>query len=548
MRNVHRLFCLFFLSSFIFVIGCSEPQSMFAPVPDTAPLLFQVTELEKSWTSLESTEFYSSLTNLIIWDDPAVSSAIEELKAGLKNAEKDIGVPINKETIMSVLGQKVDFAIVPLNEMPGLLLITDLKKNSSAIKFLDYLQKQMNPSEVKNEEYQKIEINLIQVSPDFTLVYFFNQDKLVLTNQKKLTYQCIDLLKGKGKTLFESKKFAEMTKDYGSYSHLFYADAKKAIELIKNVTGDTQNIKFQNIEYDYILAGWGWSETGVEGQAKTYFSDSAIAEMFSSKNSVMDIGKWIPQNSMAAYAINFDLEKVIAYQRKQLSALEDQTGQDYWENLTVLLSENLGLDYESDLEKLLGYGAFVAVQGINSQGFVPIPDLVLGIGIDDREDAENVMHRIEGEITAKYSEKHLQFQSVDVGSFQFRYIPLPFGANLAPGYLVTDKFILLATSTNTIQTAFDTSQNPKNTILNCEAITRHQKKTDNVIAFQYLDSHQLWTSLDQLVNNYRMFFPEKINPDHVQEAMKTFSLIDNYYAFGEIEDNSVSGKFYIQVK
>jgi hypothetical protein len=204
------------------------------------------------------------------------------------------------------------------------------------------------------------------------------------------------------------------------------------------------------------------------------------------------------------------------------------------------------------VEKLVPYlkpGMFFCIQDLNTQGMFPVPEIVLGTAISDEKAVAGLMKEIEKSLSENLDEPYLQFVSTQVEGIDFRNVPLPLGPNLSPGYCIDDGYLLIAISNSAMQNTLAANSGKISTLIKSPKFTQLSANIyDNSVGFQYVNSEAIFMKLHDLVNNYRMFFPEDINPDHVRESLKSMSMFQGYFASIHFDEAAIKNEIRFMIK
>jgi hypothetical protein len=547
-KHLVRRLALFFI--LLIVFGCKPRPELQPPLPDGAPVYLCKIHFADNWDKFTSTKFSQAVCKLDLWQDPAIRIKMKKIQALVEELEADSGIPMNKDTFMTVFGHRVDVAVYPGDPLADMVLVSDLESRAPVIKILDFFQKELGSAKVTTEKYKSVELTDVSVEPDITLSYFFQDDRLICSTSPELAKRCIDVMKKDAPSFFKADLYTSTRSMSDPYDNHLIVDVSKCADILKRVAPDLDvQSKLSAAEYDRLVLGFNLSETGLDAAAHLiYPGQSPVVDVFK-KGFDADLLKWIPGNPLGVSAAVVKLPAMLDYQKQKLEEIGKQQHKDHWGALTAWLQTTCSIDLETELKPVLGNGSFATIHRINTEGMFPMPETVIGISTVSRKEAEILMHKIEGSLTASLSEKHVQFQSITIDDLEYRYIPLPFGPNLSPGYAIADSYILLATSQNGMKESWSAYNGKQSNLTNSDDLKIFSNLAKRKsIGFQYLNTAQLFQALSDLVNNYRLFFPKDLNPDHVQAALKTCGLIDSYFADVKMSDSTIESHFSITMQ
>ncbi|MBN1552387.1 DUF3352 domain-containing protein [bacterium] len=530
--------------------GCQKAPPEEPPIPDNVLFYMKSTNLEATWDKITTTKLSQDIKNLEIWNNPFVKQAFSEMEDAFKEAEEQMGIPINKQTFMAVFGKRFDMAIVPGPAVPYGIFIADMSTKATGLKILDYIQKEAGSANVRTEKYKNQEFTVVNSDDDMNLAYFFSGDRLIFTTDIEAAKMCADILAWEKPLFFESDKYKGLSESMKSQDDLMYIDIRAIIDTYKAAVPDDLKMQLENIDYDQIIVGSKWNEKGLTGAVELHYpSTSKFLTLFGDSKLTGETARWIPENPLFANGGAIKFQELYDVQKTKIQKLGEIAGKDVWDEIDKELQQELNISLDQDIRPWLGDGAFLSIHRVNSQGTIPMPETVIGIGIKDKSKAEAFVNKIQEMITDEFGSRHLKFQTLDIDGMQYHYVPLPFGPNIMPGYLLTDNFLVLATSQTGITDSIKAYKGETNNFTDSKAFKDIESlQSGKTIGFQYWNNKQLMTSLSDLINNYRMFFPEEINPDQVQAALNSLGSIEDLYSDIEVDQNRMNSSFQMTIK
>ncbi len=499
------------------------------PIPEDAFVYASITDLETNWNSMAQTDFFKEMAALKIWEQPNVKQGLEEMKKALEEIEESIGVPLNKQNFMAIFGKKVDIAIIPADKFPHAIAVLDLGVKATAMKIINKVKTKTDKDSIETTTYEKMEITRIPVEDaPVEIAYFFYGDRLIITTQLDAAKAAIDCLVSKKKTILDNANYLETGKRLGELNNLVYIDTIQFETELAKVAEDMAG-EFSNAfkGYSRFSSGWNWENKKFNVHTVALVKeDSGLGSILGNNEIMKTSAKWIPDNPLMASSGAIDWKKFYEFQKDNLQSMESPAGPELWTTITDGFKEFLGTDLEQEINDWAGKGAVFMFQNLNSQGMFPVPETVFGIGVSDEAKALAFMNRVEGTLTAQFADKHLQFSTREINEIEFRFIQMPLGQNLAPGYAVINDYLVIASSPVGFTESLNTWKGDRKSVFDTKKFNETTSiDIDDIVAFQYVDSENIMMSIAGLVDTYRMFFPEDLNPDDVKKAIETFALV-----------------------
>ncbi len=535
----------------LFLSGCSSrsPKDRL-PIPENSALYLRFTNLAEFWETFTQTKLSNELVSLELWKEPQIQEMFQDLLSANGNPSNETAIPLNKETFMLLFGKQVDMAVYPGSDIPKFVMIMELGAKAKALQIVNRLQQYSGNDQIRTEKYQKTSITLVKVQPPLSeIAYFFVEDYLFFTADIETAHQSLDLmLDGDTKTLLENESFQASVKQIDDFDSFFYVNTEYVQQVINNVSGEeSPDISISLADYDHIIAGWRLSDTGLESvTAASLSEDASFKKVMGKYSTIDDLARWIPEKTLLASAGAIRWQDLMESQKTKIVKLGQAHELDIWTEMMKEFHNQFGTDFEEEIRTWAGEGGFFAIQEVNNQDFVPIPETVMGIGVTDSNKVMDFMHRIEGVITAKYSDSHIQFKESLIDDIPFRYIPI-LGQGLAPGYAVTDDVLFIATSSKGFINALDAFHGKKATLFTTEKFHDAQAESDpEILAFQFIDTSEIMSTLSNLIDNYRLFIPKKLNPDEIQTALKKMALLRSFYTDIRVEEPYVL--YHIEIR
>jgi len=158
--------------------------------------------------------------------------------------------------------------------------------------------------------------------------------------------------------------------------------------------------------------------------------------------------------------INFTPQKVLGYHWNNCLKLDH-----YWEQIKKELAKTedttskindfeagLGLSVEGDILPAIGDEIGGYIQDIQIGGLFPIPKFLFFVEVANRSKAEGLLKKLE-------EQPYIMLQDEDYNGTSIKYIALPVGQDVQPGYAFLGNYLLISTSRNLIKESIDVSGN-----------------------------------------------------------------------------------------
>ncbi len=506
-------------------------------IPADAPVYLRINDLEQSWNDFCSTKFVHAVTKLEILQDPAIRSFIDKVSAGSERFEKQTGIPVDQQTIMSILGKQVDLAVVPGTGLPQVILIADLSIKSSILKFMDFCYKSIGNGRVRTENYCDKKLTVLPLKTGQQLTYFFTENNLVVASDLPAGKTCVDILRKTRASIQDKPDFKTYAKQLNAFRNLIYIDPGRMKELATDFPGYLKfTIKTDRLEYKDIFIGWRWAEHRLEARTVLVMPKDSRLTLLGNKQTVLAQADWIPENPVIASASVLDFRALLNDQKE--SAQHDGQAYKIRSAIQQFLNQPPAITVDGKTFDWMRPGYFFNVQQINSGGIIPVPEFVAGLQLNDPEKARHFMLKIESKLESKFKAKHLKFETSISGDMQYRYVPLPIGPNPGFGYAIKDDYLLISSSQRSAVRSFQAHKGMIHSFSDSSEFKRNfSGSSGKTRAFQFVNTHKLFNSLADIVNTYRIFFPDTLNPDHVRSALTTASFIKYFASELQLEND-----------
>lgn len=533
----------------LLIFGCSKKQVL-TPMPSDIGLYLNIVNHGESWTQFKQSQFFQDLQKLELWKDPGIATHVADGQKFLNVTDSTMG--LNQEIASILLNKRVDLGVQFQSKIPSVIAIFDLGEKANSVKIIEYFNKTFGSTPIATETYQKTQISTATLEEPFKLSYFFHEQLLIASNDILTVQKAIDIIRNGTPGFLSSETFKRLQAETGTSTNQFYFAPSSLRTIIDQEENAEIKLTLQRLidEYREILVGWTLGKTGLESNITIDLPPkSSLLAVLPEQGLNGTSMQLIPDRSIVAMSASFIFKEMLQYQKSQAITALGPDGQKKWNDGIALVNQTLGVDIEKELTEIIGEELFWNIQSVNTAGFAPIPETIIGIQIKDAARAQQLLTKLEQVIIHDMANDRIVFSDKDIEKHNFRSVALPFGTNLNPGYCLSDDYLLIATSSMGITEALKTARGERSSLAKDDRFLRFKtdgKKT--TLAFQYIDLQQFWSSLGEVVNNYRMFIPKDINPDHLRTALTTLGLVDSYYADASIDENRLKSQVTISVR
>ncbi|GEM_PF-6392406 len=533
----------------LFFAGCSKKEIQ-PPLPADSGLYLNMTGMGDSWAQFKTTQFYQELLKLDLWKDPGIAKGVAEARQSLFLPDP-AAVALNQEIAAILTNRRVDIGVRFEGIIPQVVAVFDLGEKGDAVKVVDFLNKTFGSKPVSTQEYQKTKISTIAIEGPLSLSYYFHKNLLIASNDTLAIQTTIDVLRKRAPGFLDSDVYKKLQEGTSSFANRFYFSPSTLQKFLDKQPEEVRKAFKELVdEYQELRIAWNFGKTGADSVIRIDFKPaSKFLAMFPKNGREGASEAWIPDNAILASSASVMFKEMYTYHKDKLMGTAEPPQREMILAGIGAANQALGLDIEKELFDILGNEIFWCIQSVNSGGFAPIPETVFGVEIRDEARARALLSRIENLIAEASGGDRVAFTETDVAGLAYRSVPLPFGDNLNPGYAISGKFLLLATSPAGITEAQKTIRGERKGLLKDEKfLAVASENAGNAIGFQYMNLELFWKAISDIVNNYRILMPKDINPDHLRAACTTLGLIDSYFADAAVADSHLESRLKILVR
>lgn len=395
------------------------------------------------------------------------SDKITQVKEWQAQLNKILGHPL----LGKVLSRELALAFYPEP-----LLVVRLEASVAAAEFLGKMSKSWGQDiELSQSTYKGFKIQHVVIKDKkITITYLRMRDLLVATlESSKQLERIIDVYLKASRSLAQDEHFA-------SISSRSYAEAQGFAYI--NMALGIRQLKAQFNS---------WINKGD-------LDADSLGDMVGQLNAVYAYGLSFDQHEFSRIKIiaGVDIKAMMPAQRKFLSCPTGKNASvsfipanaigyhwgncydfaDYWQQLkeqahtssSDLLAEaqqfkrklekRLKINIETEVLPVLGNEAGVYLTDIDTRGMFPFPRLLFFIKIKDRAGVDELLRRASANPLGVIQEE-------EYGKVKIRYMQLPFGANMDPGYSFVGDYLLVASSRQLLKKSVDVFAQPGRSLL-----------------------------------------------------------------------------------
>lgn len=545
----------------ILLTGCHrKPES--EPIPENAAVYCRFENLQQSWDSLAGREFFQRSSGWQLWNEPWMKDAMAPLLKLRSDFEKDTGIPLNKNTIMMLFGQRVDLVILPDNPLPDFLLVSELGNSSAALKLLSRTMETLEKDRVTVYEFEKTRITVVQqmtpVTPGMPAVseiaYCFVDDRLLAATDRSVLQQQLALRSDPDKTLRNNADFLQMMNVLGSPANMIYVQPGHLLSMVPDGDDNADTNLKSPVNADAWAAGLTVADTGLKSVTAMKPSGQDIERwntIYRNPAAVERAGKWLASGLIAGSAAGIDIPGLMEHQKSILEALDDSDGGNLWTKSTAALQDFTGLDIPGEFSRWGGNGMFFTLENIRMVSLIPIPDLAFGIHVRDRGAAEDFVKALERQVETKAGPDTLRFERESISKDLFyHYVPIPLLPGFQPGYALAGDFLVFGTSSKTVSMSYQASSGEISSILeNSSLKPLVSENSENLVGYQAFDPTRFAGSARTALDAAAMFIvAADQKPEVYREILDTLDMIPLVAFRLTVENNIVVYSGIVEIR
>lgn len=455
-------------------------------LPADAMCYLRISDIEKSLEEFKTTQLWRNVRDINVELLLEKSGLTEDNIEQYRNFKSEFFGFMTELLFDNFFGQEIALALYPckidtvedpdalLDIASNIILVTRIK---TEVKFIEFISKAYNKFgqkfQIREEEYRGHQLTIIEPAGKINIAYVKIKDLLVIGVGEKAARSCLDVIGKDRRSLAQDKVYistrsslpvASQTIAFGNLESLF-SNLRQLINAIpEGKPEDKKEIMAQKAQmlktFDETAGLKTIGAASVSGRIEefqtTLFFDKSKMDPFFAK-----AYSFKPQKNST---INFVPKEIIGYQwsncfdaemqweslQRQLSMNSEALPQDKKPaDITAGIDDVLGMSLEHDIIPALGNEIGGMLLNINLEGPIPIPELVFFVKLND-------ISVIEKLIKSLVEKTVFSLQSEDYKNTHIKYILLPFGNSLQPGYCcLLDEYLLIATRRESLRKSID---------------------------------------------------------------------------------------------
>jgi len=459
-------------------------------LPQEALVYVQIRDVAKNFQKLELLPFWQSIRD-INYELLMEKNAINDQQLVFINLiKKQLSHILSSPLSKRLFGQEVAFAVyspeMDLNELvremkilspkffeellSGFYLVTRVDPDVQFAEFISRFFDQFGTNITQNQlEYNGEVVRTVTVSDigmTFSVVRL--RDLLVIGVGKKAARISVDVFKGEKPALAQDPQFEQILSRALDPSHMVgFFNFEPFLKILKSQGAPFIDSSEMNTADANVKAQWETVLAKMSGIKALGFSTQLSPIMRIDNYFIFD-----PMELSAEYAplytcpseenktIRFIPKEVLGYQWSNCFKLDY-----YWKQINKELEQKgasssridemetkIGMSIERDILPAFGEEIGGYIQDIQVGGFFPIPKLLLFIEIRNRTKAEQLLEKLKDQPMVNFQEENYQ-------GISLKYLALPLGQDVQPGYAFLENYFLISTSRQLIRDSIDALQN-----------------------------------------------------------------------------------------
>ncbi|HUP01368.1 MAG TPA: DUF3352 domain-containing protein [Gemmatimonadota bacterium] len=568
-----------------------QTRAVATALPAGATVVVSGFDLRSFWSRLEASRLYQELQAV-----EGVHTALAPLAESRREFEAETGLPLNEETLMTLFGEKFDLGFYGTlaEDRADLLLVAEVADEARARTILQTLETRVAQEEGASFQDEEIAGKSIRVATtaegEQVLFYLLEDDRLTIsTTQNRLQAALMLAEDGEGEAMSESEAYTEVLRKLPEATIAVYVDQRAVREAAQRAAADTTRVGGSPDEqlqrerlaaatsvleqYDPVRStavGIYWTDSGIRGDVYARFTEgerSAIVEMLSRSPSAIRSLTFQPVGTLLYGAIN-SIDARALYDELTNYAVDATRIQIGVKNTPdSLRADSLvasqiaafeaetGIDVEEDILSWVGEEAAFAITGVDRSGFFPLPETAFTIATRNSERSREFLSEMEGLVTETARTRAsipLAWQSETYEGQTIRYAPTPLGEGLSVAYVVTDDFVVVASSRGLARRMLAAREGSADALPsnpNFSAMTRFYPQ--QVSALGFVNVEQILTEVQSLMSTYGEMTGGAAAADTASTTGQVIAALKNAPRLGfysAADEGGVFGHFLLEVQ
>lgn len=459
-------------------------------LPQEPIVYVQLRDVERNMEEIALMPFWRAISN-IDYDLLIEKSALTDQQSVFVNLiRKQFSEVLTNPLAKKLFGREVAFAIylpggdidlfsqeikdlgpkIAEKLLSGLFLVTRIDPDIQFAEFISRFFNQRGANISKGQVEYKGEvihtITLVDVGMKFGIVRL--GDLLVIGVGETAARASVDVSQKSKPALAKSSQFSRIRSTFlDSSGAVGFFDFETFLTLMKSQVGGFIGSGGEGDEDAMTQSQWEDILEKTSGFEAIAFS-SQVAPFMRFNGSLLFDPKKLSDEYASIYTcpsqknetINFVPKEVLGYQWSNCFQLDH-----YWRQIKKEMTrieasaskvdefeEKIGLSIEDDILPTFGDEIGGYVSDIQMGGFFPIPKLLFFVEIKNRSKAEYLLGRLKDHPFAMFRDE--KYKGIPI-----KYLALPLGESLQPGYCFLDDYLLIATSRQLLKDSIDASGN-----------------------------------------------------------------------------------------
>jgi hypothetical protein len=491
-KRVTRLFGAAGMAALIFSTPCERRVAARVAHPDVIPAnpiyVVSVPDTAACWAAIKGNALYDSLSKLL--QQPQFAAQLDEVLRQVKDVEAGLGFGLGAESLSKVVSALDIF--IEAGKTPGevngalVLKVADRARLNKLVALIEKAadralaadDKGSTPSGAAAPTTSSVvmrrdrdgvmvsEYSLGQAQPVFSAS---DGDLYVLATSENVVLSTLRRAKAPGGGFGSRPEYKALTERLGEDGHVFiYTDQQAAATMGGPVPEEIE--RFQAMMREIL-------PLGLSGNALTFNPASVVYRSYTlysgegegsfaglgtkyPADKPMEIIGYAPADSSLVLATNiFDARGILGTAR----SLAENLGKVDLEAQLSAADKTLGFSIAKDLVPALGNEIQLVVNSVRMSGGLPQVDAALVVGVADEQRMKNVLLAVERSLEKQMASNPLAaggsrpgqkapaLQTMTDGPLTIRYAESPLGAGLTPCYAFDGKYLLIATSTDSLK-------------------------------------------------------------------------------------------------
>ncbi len=415
---------------------------------------------------------------------------------------------LDNSLLKKALGKEVGVAVFRRDKAYRAVVLVRLDASLSAAEFAGQLAGQISSQwgaqvELTKENYKGVNINHVLVKKNGLRFAYVRLGDVVAATMEPAddAQKIIDVFHKQALSLAAQEQFIFIKQHaYPKAEGLVFVNMSALTDVLKEQTmawlekgEDTpqEKIKIEETFHhmkDLTAAGISYAPGAISRYKLIWGIDPKVMDaedrrFFACTPAVNDSLKFIPTNVLAYnWGSCYDFKEYWQQIKEQMQASPELAGGI--RQLKRKTEKKMGLKIEEDVLPLLGHEVGGYLTDIDTYGMFPFPRLLLFVRVTDRNAVQAMLDRLVKNPLAV-------IQHEDYGNINIRYMTLPFGANMDPGYCFLGDYLLVGTSRQLLKKSIDAYTQEGHSALtdkNFKDLSLNDSEKNNSMTFTQFDA------------------------------------------------------------